>query len=95
MTEKYAFPCGTEHLAEPVTAGMTLLQYAAIKLRVPESGDDWLDSMILESLRNELAAKAMEGMLATLVEVDGEPFWNVIATDSYKMADAMLKVSEQ
>lgn len=69
MTEKYAFPCGTEHLAEPVTAGMTLRDY--------------------------FAAKAMEGMLATLIEVDGEPFWNVIATDSYKMADAMMKAREQ
>ncbi len=31
MTEKYAFPCGTEHLAEPVTAGMTLRDYFAAK----------------------------------------------------------------
>jgi hypothetical protein len=31
MTEKYAFPCGTEHLAKPVTAGMTLRDYFAAK----------------------------------------------------------------
>ena len=37
---------------------MTLRQYAAIKLRVPNSGTDWLDEMILKSLRDELAAKA-------------------------------------
>ena len=89
MTEKYAFPCGTEHLAEPVTAGMTLLQYAAIKLRVPESGDDWLDSMILESLRNELAAKAMQGLMDAAMPMPE------IAQAAYQMADAMLKVSEQ
>jgi hypothetical protein len=26
--------------------GMTLRQYAAIKLKVPDSGTDWLDDMI-------------------------------------------------
>jgi hypothetical protein len=31
VSEKYAFPCGTEHLAEPVTAGMTLKDYFAAK----------------------------------------------------------------
>jgi hypothetical protein len=31
--------------------GMTLRQYAAIKLKVPDSGTDWLDDMIRESLR--------------------------------------------
>jgi hypothetical protein len=31
MNEEYAFPCGTEHLAEPVTAGMTLRDYFAAK----------------------------------------------------------------
>jgi hypothetical protein len=30
---------------------MTLRQYAAIKLKVPNSGTDWLDDMIRESLR--------------------------------------------
>jgi hypothetical protein len=29
--------------------GMTLRQYAAIKLRVPDSGIDWLDDMIREA----------------------------------------------
>jgi hypothetical protein len=29
--------------------GMTLRQYAAIKLRVPDSGTDWLDDMIVKS----------------------------------------------
>ena len=38
--------------------GMTLRQYAAIKLRVPNSGTDWLDEMIRTSLRDDLAAKA-------------------------------------
>jgi hypothetical protein len=33
--------------------GMSLRAYAAIKLRVPASGIDWLDAMIVESKRAE------------------------------------------
>ena len=36
-----------------------LRQYAAIKLKVPNSGIDWLDVMIVESLRDDIAAKAL------------------------------------
>ena len=43
------------------------------------------------SIRDYFAAKAMQAILSTLNEVDGEPFWNVIAKDSYKMAAAMLE----
>ena len=42
-------------------AGMSLRQYAAIKLRVPNSGTDWLDEMIRQSLRDELAAERASG----------------------------------
>jgi len=45
--------------------GMTLRQYAAIKLRVPNSGTDWLDEMIITQRREDLAAKAMQGMWAS------------------------------
>ena len=91
MTEKYAFPCGTEHLAKPVTAGMTLLEYAAIKLRLPESGTDWLDSMILESLRNDFAARAMA--LQPWHNVDDS--YSNHAERCYAIADAMLKAGEE
>ena len=43
------------------------------------------------TLRDYFAAKAMQGIAATLIQSDGEPFWHVIATDSYKMADAMME----
>jgi hypothetical protein len=39
-----AFP-----LEDGVHRGMTLRQYAAIKLKVPDSGTDWLDDMIRKS----------------------------------------------
>ena len=100
-----AFPCSASQpggqAIYPGSKGMTLLQYAAIKLRVPESGDDWLDDMILESLRNEFAAKAMQ---QTMVEFDDawsdhayqkDEFWQWAAERSYAMADAMLKAREQ
>lgn len=43
---------------------MTLRQYAAIKLKVPDSGEEWLDNMIRQSLRDDFAAKAMLGALS-------------------------------
>ena len=68
--------------------GMTLRQYAAIKLRVPNSGTDWLDEMIRTSLRDDLAAKAMQGICAH------HDTWGLpdagIATKTYVIADAML-----
>jgi hypothetical protein len=70
--------------------GMTLRQYAAIKLKVPDSGDDWLDDMIRKSLRDEFAAKAMQGMLASDVNATR----HIFAAQAYAMADAMLEVRE-
>ena len=43
--------------------GMSTREYAAIKLRVPDSGTDWLDEMIVQSLRLEIAAKAMQAII--------------------------------
>ena len=95
-----AFPCETvgadEHGEYRLPwQGMTLRQYAAIKLRVPNSGTDWLDEMIRESLRDEMAGKAMPASYADYCEhadvqgyVEG---WRVgVAKDAYESADAML-----
>ncbi len=72
--------------------GMSLRRYAAIKLRVPDSGTDWLDNMIKQSLRTGLAAKAMQGLLASGNEdlLDAE-----VVRVSYRMADAMLAARER
>lgn len=90
-----AFPTypihGTPH--NPESDGMTLRQYAAIKLRVPESGDDWLDDMIRKSLRDEFAAKAVQGMLA-YPHPDQASDEYMYARDAYVLADAMLRVRE-
>jgi hypothetical protein len=69
---------------------MTLRQYAAIKLKVPDSGTDWLDDMIRKSLRDDFAAKAMQSVIARGDDTNrpGMAEW------SYAMADAMLKARE-
>ena len=98
-----AFPVQYSNEADGPTVmphvGMTLRQYAAIKLRVPNSGTDWLDEMIRESLRDELAAKVMPDCHAEYcahANVKGyEEQWQVgIAMDSYYVADAMLKARD-
>ena len=73
--------------------GMNLRQYAAIKLRVPNSGTDWLDAMIVEAKRDELAAKAMQSYL---LDKDRDSFtFEQWAQASYEMADAMLSARDQ
>ena len=45
-----AFPMGYHPAGNSADHfGMTLRQYAAIRLRVPDSGTDWLDEMIVKS----------------------------------------------
>lgn len=41
--------------------GMTLRQYAAIKLKVPNSGEAWLDAMIVESRRLDSFQQVLSG----------------------------------
>jgi hypothetical protein len=49
----------------PTELGITLRQYAAIKLKVPDSGTEWLDAMIEQSLLDDFAAKAMQGWISS------------------------------
>lgn len=70
--------------------GMTLRQYAAIKLRVPSSGTDWLDEMIRESLHNEAAVDVLKASLSKKGPIAVLDFdWMVGLAG--KMTDAMLK----
>jgi hypothetical protein len=71
---------------------MTLRQYAAIKLKVPNSGIPELDAMIVQSRRDELAETVVAGVLASLQEGDDFP---VAGCDwAYKVANALLKAGE-
>jgi hypothetical protein len=84
----YAFP---SLVSDPTflrwEPGVTLRQYAAIKLRVPDSGTDWLDDMIRKSNRDYFAAKAIN-------EVGWYENMDNSAAMAYLIADAMLKARE-
>jgi hypothetical protein len=47
------------------------------------------------SLRDYMAAKAMQGMLAGLLAYGHDIMWDEIAKDAYRQADAMMKAREQ
>ena len=76
--------------------GMSLRQYAAIKLRVPDSGLPWLDEMIEKSNRDWFAGMALPSVVAVIENPkhrDGLPIElvpDVVAETAYLFADAML-----
>ncbi len=96
MTDKSAsaFPVpGLQH--DESFNGMNLRQYAAIKLRVPDSGADWLDDMIRKSQRNELAARAMQAFAGLSDGFTSHPDqYNPMSSDAYLWADAMITAQE-
>jgi hypothetical protein len=67
--------------------GMTLRQYAAIKLRVPRSGDPELDAMIRESRRADFAGQAMAGLFW---RGHKNMFLGDLVEKAYEAADATL-----
>jgi len=46
------------------------------------------------TLRDYMAAKAMQGMLAGFLASSKDIMWDGIAKDAYRQADAMLKARE-
>lgn len=88
------------HMIDRSYAGMSMRQYAAIKLKMPNSGTEWLDDMILASLRNDFAAKCAAALISSgewseiAKTTDLDPP-EAIATNAFDAADAMLKVSSQ
>lgn len=71
--------------------GMSVRVYAAIKLKVPESGIDWLDEMIIKSKRDYFAAKAMQGIIDVYYSDDSTSLTDDgVAEHAYRIADHML-----
>lgn len=87
-TNNPAFP--PNHDPNTHEFGLTKRQYAAIKLKVPDSGEEWLDDMIRQSLLDDFAAKALQGLLASEVQSSLDKFVDY----SYRIADSMLKAME-
>ena len=94
----------------PELSGMTLRQCAALKLRVPDSGLEWLDAMIRKSRRDEFAEQAGEEDIAFHVEAenskgyadkgnddDGRPLYELCTREraKYLYAGAMLAEGER
>lgn len=65
---------------------MSLRQYAAIKLKIPDSGTDWLDEMIRQSLRDDFAAM----VAAQCLGVCSTYIW--AAEEAYKTADEITRL---
>lgn len=87
-------PCTTSDGTPIIEDGMSLRQYAAIHLRVPNSGTDWLDEMIREAQRNEFAGRAMQAMIGSSVHSETFGDFNEGSAQTYAfkaciMADAM------
>ena len=80
----------------PGQGGMTLREYAAINLKVPDSGDIDLDEMIRKSLRNDFAKACLQGYMVGLKPAQdiGPDMQDKIAGGLFSMAQAMLKAGE-
>ena len=84
-----------ENVASFGHPGMTLRQYAAIKLCVPDSGTEWLDDMIRQAQRDRFAGQALAasptlGYFGAIeYPREREQVAKVVAANAYEIADAM------
>lgn len=100
--DKPAFPTDTEESPFcKAHTGLTARQYAAIKLRVPDSGTDWLDAMIDRSRMMDFAQFAMPEVMKEwwdnrekTSESSFDEDADIMASDCFLMAEAMLKASK-
>ncbi len=77
---------GWEHL------GLSKREYAAIHLRVPDSGNEMIDDMIRASMRDDFAGQALVGIHAN----DGSRSYltSELAVMAYDQADEMVTQRE-
>ena len=89
-----AFPTGyPSHRSQH---GMSLRQYAAIKLCVPDSGLEWLDDMIRQAQRDRFAGQALIAACAGAADEEGTTWEEKedIATDAWNLAYAVIAARE-
>lgn len=86
-----AFPLTVETCGSGVSIhGMSLRTYAATHLGVPQSEHEFINDMIRESQRNELAKAAMREILASNTDTNPNDLLKAIQRGSFAYADAML-----
>ena len=68
---------------------MSLREYAAIQLKVPDSGIVWLDNMIKTSILDDFASKAMQGFCVN----KNYQCRNDLVHDVYAIAKEMMKAT--
>lgn len=71
----------------PQMAGLSIEEYAAIHLRIPNSGQEWLDEMIKKANRRDAAIAAMQALLS----FNGNYDKITLADLSVEIADEILK----
>jgi hypothetical protein len=78
--------------------GMSLRQYAAIHLCVPDSGLDWLDEMIEKARKDRLLGCVLQGELACQnTQPEGFGRWSgngsekLLAKDCHRFVDAVME----
>ncbi|TDQ63608.1 hypothetical protein ATL17_1615 [Maritalea mobilis] len=74
-------------------SGLTAQEYAAIQLKVPNSGTEWLDEMIEQSLRNDFAGQALANMASFHAGDAFDP--KNVSKAAYQYADAMLQARSE
>jgi len=87
------------------TDGLSAREITAIELRIPQSGREWIDDMIRKANRDELAAKAMQAIVAkTPLQADWlddpettahrKQTMECVSRGAYLYSDAMLAARE-
>ena len=89
------------HNYTPVPSGMTLGDYACIKLLQPVTGRPWLDDLIRKRQRDEFAGQALRAWIMALADRHDQPGYHDDDVHGYaaryalKSADAMLAEREK
>ncbi len=102
-SEKNCPRCGFDKHHEPREIDFDDLnakQRSALELKVPRSGLPWLDDMITESRRLEIAAQAMAALITSHVNPNaGDPFAEhsigSVSKTAFIYADAILIKSKE
>ena len=73
-------------------AGLSVREFAAIQLRVPDSGDEQIDAMIRQANRRDFAGQAMAGLMTKYYHEKCEGYnAGYVARECVELADALIE----